>query len=161
LTLKPHPGFLDKWHPYGNIDPFCAPDSADLLLNEYFDIAERLEINTFLLYGTCLGFVRDGGYIPDDNDIDVGVLDGFWPLFRELVKNGFWPVVTVQKNAHFLKHGILLDVWFSFPTVKYFQSFDKVTYKDRSYNVPHPVEDFLAFSYGSWRIPSHTQPFKG
>jgi len=144
-----------KYHPYGNVDPFNIPDAADRLLNEYFNISERLKIDTFLLYGTCLGFVRDGGYIPGDNDIDVGVLDHFWPLADELVKNGFWPVVTVEKNSHFLKYGILLDIYFKFPSLKYLGSFDHVIYKTRSYNVPRPVDEYLKSLYGDWRTVKH------
>lgn len=141
-----------KWHPYGNIDPFEIPDAADRLLNEFFNISERLNIDTFLLYGTCLGFVRDGGYIPGDNDIDVGVLDGFWPLADELVKNGFWPVVTVRENSHFLKYGILLDIYFKFPSLRYLGSFDSVIYNTRSYPVPCPVDEYLKSLYGNWMI---------
>lgn len=144
-----------KWHPYGNIDPFNIPDAADRLLNEYFNIAERLKIDTFLLYGTCLGFVRDGGYIPGDNDIDVGVLDGFSLLSDELVKNSFWPVVTVRENSHFLKYGILLDIYFKFPSLKYLDPFDKVVYKTRAYNVPQPIDEYLKSSYGDWRTVKH------
>lgn len=158
---SPNPGFIDKWHPYGNVDPFILPNAADRVLNEYWDISERLKINSFLLYGTCLGFVRNGGYIDGDNDIDIGILEGFSYLAAALIRNGFLPAVTVRDNGHFLKYGILLDIWFSFPTVKYFQSFDNITYKNRVYNVPHPVEEFLAFSYGDWKTPSRTQPFKG
>ncbi|GAF83446.1 unnamed protein product, partial [marine sediment metagenome] len=70
----------DKWHPYGNIDPFKIPEMADKLLNEYWDIAESLGIQSFLCFGTCLGFVRDGGHMIGDNDIDIGILGGLEDL---------------------------------------------------------------------------------
>lgn len=149
-----------KHHPYGNVDPFANPESADKLLTEYFAIAERLNIQTFLYYGTVLGFVRDGGYIEADNDIDVGILSGLPELTAALVNSGFIHVVTVEKNSHFLKYGILLDIYFIFSSHSFLQSFDQVVYKGRSYNVPHPVHEYLKSRYGDWRIVKHREVYK-
>jgi len=147
-----------EYYPYGNIDPFKMPENADKILNEYWDITEGLKIKSFLHYGTCLGFVRDGGYIECDNDIDVGILGEIEELAIKLTENGFvkkriWP----DRNYHFLKYEILLDVYFEFPDRRFFQSFDKVTYKDRTYNVPHPVEEYLKARYGDWKIEKHRE----
>jgi len=142
-----------KLHPYGNIDPFKIPEIADRVLNDCWNIAEDLKIQTFLLYGTCLGFVRDGGYIEGDNDIDIGVLEGLDVLTEGLIINGFVNKRTLgTATRHFFKDGILLDVWFGFFSRDFLQSFDKVEYKGRFFNVPHPVEEFLSASYGNWRI---------
>ena len=151
-----------KWHPYGNIDPFKIPEIADKLLNEYWDIAEALGIKTFLYLGTCLGFVRDGGYIMGDNDIDVGILGEIGELAIRLTENGFakkriWP----DRNYHFLKYGVLLDVYFGFPDRRFFQSFDKVMHKGRAYNVPYPVEDYLKAKYGDWKTEKHRKVWEG
>ena len=137
------------------------PLAGDRLLNDYFAVCRSLKIDSFLLYGTCLGFVREGGYIKGDNDIDVGILNGIWELAAALCNAGFIHIVTVRDNSHFIKYGVLLDVWFDFPDKKYFRAFDKILYKGASYSVPHPVKDFLAFSYGDWQTPSKTQPYKG
>ena len=68
-----------KYHPYGNIDPFIVPEAADKVLNEYFDVAEGLGVKTFLYYGSVLGFVRDGGYIPGcDHGVPFNIS---WPDF--------------------------------------------------------------------------------
>ena len=141
--------------PYGIIAPSGISGKADKLLNEYWDIAKSLNIKTFLIYGTCLGFVRDGGYIEHDNDIDIGILGEIGKLEIKLSENGFikkrrWP----PTNYHFLKYNILLDIYTGFPKShqKYFQSFDKVTYKGRIYNVPHPVEEYLETLYGNWKV---------
>jgi len=143
-------------HPYRNIDPFDIPEKADKALNEYWDIAESLGITTFLLYGTCLGFVRDGGYIKGDNDVDVGILEWRDDLITRLVKNefvkkGIWPQ---SGHCHFLKYDTLLDIWFAYPNKTFLQSFDKVAYKGRSYSIPNPIEKFLEISYGDWMVPS-------
>lgn len=150
-----------KFHPYGNIDPFKIPETADKLLNEYWDIAESLGIRTFLYTGTCLGFVRDGGHIIGDNDIDVGILDGLEKLTIELVKNGFARGKSYGKNRHFLKYGILLDVWFDFYDWKFLQSFDAITYKNRTYGVPHPVKEYLKARYGDWRTKKPRKVWEG
>ena len=150
-----------RWHPYKNIDPFNVPEIAEKLLNEYWDIAEKLKIQTFLLCGTCLGFVRDGGFIIGDNDIDVGILGGLEDLAAKLIENGFvkktmWP----GRNCHFLKYEILLDVTFGLPP-QFLQTFDRVIYKDRAYNVPHPVEEYLTAFYGNWKIRDLRKVWKG
>lgn len=150
-----------RWHPYKNIDPFLMPEIADKLLNQYWGIAESLKIKTFLLEGTCLGFVRDGGYIIGDNDIDVGILNGLEELSKELVKNGFISKQSSQKSQHFVKDDILLDIWSGFNNQKFLQSFDKVTYNGREYDVPHPVEEYLKSFYGDWKIKKHRKIYKG
>jgi len=140
-------------HPYGNTNPCLVPKVADKVLNEYCDITENLEIETFLCFGTCLGFKRDGGYIMGDNDIDVGIMDGIEKLQVRLIKNGFVIKRRGRWRWHFLKHKILLDVWSDAPGKfrHYFQSFDKITHRGRVYNVPHPVEEYLKAIYGDWK----------
>jgi len=150
-----------KFHPYGNIDPFKVPELADKLLNEYWDIAERLKIKTFLYTGTCLGFVRGDNYIIGDNDIDVGILNGLTKLTLELVRNGFIFRRGYGKNRHFLKYNILLDLWFGFYDMKFLQSFDTIIYKDRTYNVPHPVEKYLEERYGDWKVKKYRNVWEG
>jgi len=147
---------MNGWHVYGNIDPFKIPEIADKLLNEYWNVAESLNIKTFLLYGTCLGFVRDGGYTEHDNDIDVGILGSLGQLTPKLIENGFIRAVN-KKHTHFLKYNILLDIFSHFPRShqRYFQSFDKVAYKGKDYDIPHPVEEYLKETYGDWRIIRH------
>jgi len=138
------------WHPYKNIDPFKIPETADKLLNEFWTLAQALDTKPFLYMGTCLGFVRGDGYIYADNDIDVGVLSGFEELTAALISNGFERKKKYRENLHFLKYDILLDVSFDFPDRQFLQSFDKVTYKNRVYNVPHPVEEYLKDRYGKY-----------
>jgi len=153
-----------KFHPYGNTDPFKMPEFADELLNEYWEIAENLGIKTFLMYGTCLGFIRDGGYIEGDNDIDVGILGGGKKLATGLIESGFICKGIWTVNAHFVKYNILLDVFFR-PTYNisgdFFESFDEVKHNGRIYNVPHPIEKYLENRYGDWRTPNLREVWEG
>ena len=148
------PGPVDKWHPYGNLDPFVLPAAADRALDEFFLISKQVDVFSFLLYGTCLGLYRDGGYIEGDQDLDVGSIGDVPSLVRDPLKAGFRMIALVATNVHFLKYGIILDLWFSFPSVEYFQSPDKFMYKNKSYNFPSPLEDFLASEYGDWKTKS-------
>jgi len=154
-----------QYHPYGNTNPFKIPKTADKLLNEYLEIADSLGIQTFLLFGTCLGFVRDGGYIEGDNDIDIGIFGNFGKLKIELIKNGFVWKRAWRTNTHFLKKNILFDVFSSFhyqrlfPSREFFQSFDKIIYKNKKYNVPHPVKKYLKETYGDWRTIRHRKVY--
>jgi hypothetical protein len=151
-----------QWHPYGNTDPFKIPEFADKLLNEYLDITEDLGIQTFLIDGVVLGLVRDGTpFIEGDNDIDVGIFGDFEKFRVELVKNGFICKRIWKINAHFLKYNILFDVFFDFHDQKFLRSFDKVKYKGRDYNVPHPVENYLKERYGDWKTIKHRKVWEG
>ena len=100
---------------------FMAPSKhvevADDILNEVFSIMKRLKIKTFLSFGTCLGFVRDGGYIKNDRDIDLGIICNWNELNRltEAFKvNGFMVrrVIPKSRHIHFLKNKVWLDIWF-------------------------------------------------
>lgn len=48
------------------------------------EVIERHGIPAFAAYGTLLGFVRDNGFLPHDDDIDLGVLPGEWTPRRLL-----------------------------------------------------------------------------
>jgi len=156
--MKP---LIDGRHPYGNINPCSASDVADKVLNEYWDIAESLGIQSFLCFGTCLGFVRDRGYVTNDNDIDIGILGGLEDLTAKLVKNGFMHRRSYGKNRHFLKDGILLDIWFKFSCTKFLQFFNRIEYKGRFYEIPHPVEGYLTARYGDWKTVKHRRVWEG
>lgn len=47
-------------------------------------VLEKHKIPAFATYGTLLGFVRDNGFLPHDDDIDLGVLPGDWTPQRLL-----------------------------------------------------------------------------
>ena len=48
------------------------------VLKGLVEIFDRRGIPAFATYGTMLGFVRDHGFIPHDDDIDMGVMPGEW-----------------------------------------------------------------------------------
>lgn len=131
-----------------------AKERADKVLEEWDDICKELNVDHFLILGTCLGFVRDKGYIKEDHDIDVGVRpENFSAVSRQLVARGFILVDNLGYGAHFWKDHIWLDVLTSTGN-KFLTAFDKVSYNGRIYDIPHPVEQYLEFQYGKdWKIP--------
>ncbi len=156
--------------------PCNAKEKADEILRLLKSTVESLNLDLVLCCGTCLGFVRDGGYIKNDNDIDVAILSNFQPcteeqkksLSEKLREKGFrssqTPAVMLNGQEHWWKHSILICIRWIYGSVdrgliRFFKSFDKVTYNGQTYNVPHPVEDYFVYNYPKsyygvdWRTP--------
>jgi phosphorylcholine metabolism protein LicD len=152
---------LMNWYKYLTIKKRCPSDAreeADKVLEEWDAVCKSLGIECFILHGTCLGLVRDHGYIKGDDDLDVGVkctVDEKIKLKLELKKHGFFVSEEHATNLHFHRDCITLDIWFSFGRhEKFLSTYDTVHYNGGIYNVPHPVEGYLEERYGQdWRIP--------
>lgn len=43
------------------------------ILTEFISVCQKMNLRYYILYGTLLGAVRHGGFIPWDDDIDVGM----------------------------------------------------------------------------------------
>jgi len=141
------------------IHPFYAKKTADKLLKDWHDICTSLNIPHFLLFGTCLGFHREQGYIKDDNDLDVGVLcdsQRLEILIVALSKKGITIGGRLIDNINFYRSSVLLDIFHTFGPLhqKYLDKFDTMIYEGVEYNMPSPVEDYLKFVYDDWRTPA-------
>lgn len=57
------------------------------ILEDFIRVCEKYELTYFAVYGTAIGAVRHGGFIPWDDDIDVGMLrkdyDRFFEVFEK------------------------------------------------------------------------------
>lgn len=143
-----------KKHPYGIIDPFLQVDVADIILDEFFQITGQLKIKACLVFGLCLGFVREGKYLENDNDLDVGVIcngENKNMLINALKKNGFNQGRSYRHNTHFHKNKVLVDIFF-LEAKGFYSNFDSVQYKGKAYPVPCPVKEFLNACYSNWKI---------
>jgi len=144
-----------KKHPYGTVNPISLAVVADDVLDEFFEIANRLKIKAFLMYGLCLGFVRDGEYIEGDNDLDVGVIcnkKGKRRLMATLEKHNFTQGRSFRKkNTHFHKNKILVDVHFRESKGIFYSKLESVYYGDKEYPVPSPIKEYLATCYPNWK----------
>lgn len=87
---------------------------------EFRRICEKYNISYFLIGGTLLGAVRHHGFIPWDDDMDVGMLREDYERFskvvaKELDRRFFWQTYqTDEKYAHGfgkirLNHTVLLE----------------------------------------------------
>ena len=145
-------------------------EKSDEMLETWDNICNELNIPHMLIYGTCLGFYRDGGFIKGDNDIDVRVLcnrEKWDELTRKLDEKGI-KKTNPPKGFAFRKYGLLMCIersekvgivvfengWeYMLPPL--YHEFDTVEYKGRKYNVPHPIEKYLEIRYGKdWRVPN-------
>lgn len=140
------------------IPPFKNKEIADRVLEDWDDACNEVNIPHFLILGTCLGFYRDKGYIESDSDLDVGVLcdhQRLALLTKALRKRGIEDKGSLAININFGRDSILLDVWYKFGPLhhKYLDKLDTVIYEGREYNTPGPVEDYLEFTYNSWKTP--------
>lgn len=143
-------------HSRCHVAPFKQIEVTDNILDEVILIMKQLKIRTFLAFGTCLGFVRDGGYIEGDRDVDLGIIYS-WEERKSLVKvfmaNNFIVrrISGKYRNVHFLKNKVWIDIFFFPEDREFYSKFDYVRYKNKEYPVPHPVEEYLSRCYSNWR----------
>lgn len=108
--------------------PFRVPELTDAVINHFDGIMKRYDLDYFIAAGTCLGIIRDGGYINGDQDVDMCVLyesqEQIEKIKSELQRFGFEmkgidytnheDVIKkygkVPSGIHFFLHDILIDV---------------------------------------------------
>lgn len=56
------------------------------ILYDFIQVCEKYGLGYFLLWGTAIGAARHGGFIPWDDDIDVGMLREDYTRFQEVVE---------------------------------------------------------------------------
>ncbi len=69
------------------------------VLEEFEKMCKENNIRYFAAYGTLLGAVRHGGFIPWDDDIDIWMLREDYEKLRTIAKNGNLPNEYVLKTA--------------------------------------------------------------
>jgi len=147
--------------------PFENKEKADKFLEIWDDICNELGIRRSLIYGTALGFYREGGYIKGDSDIDVRVFckrDKWDKMVAKLHEKGV--TQTLPHGFGFYKDAVLMciercervgvvtyqDGW-EITCLPYYE-FETIEYNGRKYNIPHPIEKYLEQRYGAdWRTP--------
>jgi len=133
--------------------PADHPELADSILNQFSTVCEIYGITHFITGGTCLGFRRNGAYIPDDCDLDVAIafVQEHWddlPLI--LYAHGLTSDSGGKfENRHYWKDDMLLDITWVEPT-GFYAACDFIN----DYPVPSPVEEYLIWKYGdTWQTP--------
>jgi len=150
--------------------PCYYKDDAKNCLYDFDDIMDKLSIDYFLVFGSCMAAVRELDFILDDNDIDIAIIghkDMRHKLILKLKHNGFSIGKTkiinnVIKQVHVFKYGIFLDLFFydregdilvSSKEVynkqyKHFKIPCYVEFYDRMFRIPYPLEEYLRSIYG-------------
>ena len=166
---------------------FTAMDisTAKSVLKETNRIMAELGVAYFLRHGTCLGAVRDGAFIPWDDDLDVGSVLGLHGLTEEKVdrtvdvfrENGFTATivhnelnisVSMQKSGTQMDwtcYRIFGDVIYQWPVVKIpvalHEELKEIDFLGEKFFVPNPPEEYLLLKYGpEWMVPKQAGGFE-
>ena len=117
------------------------------VLKRLEDVFERHGIPAFATYGTMLGFVRDHGFIPHDDDMDMGVMPGEWTpqrLMRVLLEQeeGFRLLFIFKFRERVIEFkvecmGVPVDFFFYEDTGKEFLCPLCFFYPDMKYPAPN------------------------
>ena len=158
---------------------------AESVLKDANRIMAELGVSYFLRHGTCLGAVRDGAFIPWDDDLDVGSILGLHGLTVEKVEqtvdvfrdNGFTATVvhnelnisvSMQKSGTQMDwtcYRIFGDVIYQWPVVKIpvalHEELKEIDFLGEKFFVPNPPEEYLKLKYGpEWMIPKQAGDFE-
>lgn len=85
------------------------------ILQDVLSVCEKHNIDTFIIFGSAIGVVRHQGFIPWDDDIDIGMFRDDFNRFKKIVKNELadkYEILSCETNpnyactvTHFQKKG--------------------------------------------------------
>ena len=162
------------------------PDIAQAMLKEAKRIMDQLGVVFFLRQGTCLGAIRDKGFIPWDNDLDLGSVIGLHGLtgksvdqvvdqvaaafrdngyFAKVERNDQYLSVVMMKSStrmDWLCQRIIGNSIFEYPGVRLpaglFADLKEIDFIGEQFLVPNPPEEYLLSKYGeNWMTPRKTE----
>ena len=161
--------------PMGECNPKPVLDEGMRLLKDQ---------KVWLSAGTLLGFHRDGGFIPHDTDIDVGLL-AHWDMPPDQidivhVMKGFDPIRIMHREHRvmqiaFVKNKAIFDIYFFYEgwkpdlavnlndagqmekPLRFLDPLGTITHRGVAYPTPHPIEEYLEYRYGDWRTPTDSK----
>jgi len=152
------------------------------LLMEVKQVLNKAEIPFWLDFGTLLGFYRQGEFLKNDPDIDLGVKredqEKLMAVLPELKKIGKVEARVEKGNGHYLagykihRNNFWIDIAFYFKhedkriwTVsqweqvmvfdeKYFNELQDLEVKGIVFQIPNHIEELMILKYGEdWKRP--------
>ena len=152
--------------------------AATVVLREAKQVLANLGVVFFLRQGTCLGAIRDHGFIPWDDDLDLGSVIGLHGFSDKSVdrvvaafkKNGFFTRVEHQDQSIYVSmiksavrtdwmcYRIIDDSIFQYPgtriPVRLLTNLKEIEFLGEKFYVPNPPDEYLYLNYGeNWMIP--------
>jgi hypothetical protein len=149
-------------------------------LRDFIAAGREAGMTPFLMWGTLLGHVREGGLLKHDKDLDMGILAADWPKRHRLIE-------AMQRRGYELRYAreykivferrdritrMDIDVFFpwegkmvclseeedgsfrgSWFRPNAFENLRNCIFLDSEVLIPDPPEPVLEAIYGDWRTP--------
>lgn len=147
------------------------PAEGFAVLTELHQLLSAAGMRPFLVSGTLLGVVRDGGLLAHDYDLDIGLLpgDGTAEQVAEILDaSGNFGPLNVEKYRVWGDHhsGVAFDVFLHYEERgRYYHAtlthawwnspfgLEPVDIHDQTFWIPDDTETYLRENYGDWRAP--------
>jgi phosphorylcholine metabolism protein LicD len=158
---------------------FIKKNKFTTVLKEFVTILKKNHFkNFFLSGGSLLGVLRDGDFLPWDNDIDFETLGNSLRRFKNILINEFFNkgfLVRVKKNRsyikiNFFKNGCKISLsGYEIKNKEYlvskinkipslfFKNLKEIEYKKIMLNVPSQPEKYLEYVYKDWKIKNNSK----
>lgn len=147
------------------------------IVKDFKKYADKHGVKWFLLFGTCLGAIRDNNFIKDDVDIDIGVYADD-PNLKKMLEDMMahkdhnyysykgipirceflykWsldinPLHKLNGKYYYIKK-IDQGVWAKEYPAQYFDILDEMYFRGIKVKVPHNPKEYLTYLYNGWEV---------